>query len=308
MDIRFRVGSRGARNDFSRPEPPALFDVDEHSREQEQIAGSVLGSEFLVTLAHELRTPLTSLRASFDLLRDPGAQSAGKQNLRALLDNMDRGITRLERQVTDLLEAGYLRAGALVLRRQPSDLELIVADAVAEVSGAASWRQVEFDVSVDNDVPQVNIDPQRFHQILVNLLSNAIKYSPANGVVSLRVQFHAPDHEPKAEKTDDKVPTTQLDEHEESENGPRVVMRVPEIRVVVSDNGPGIGPDLHRKVFQPFYRIRSEPNDDGAGSGAGLGLTIAHELVQLHGGRMWIRSDRGAGTEVGFAIPVGGES
>ena len=307
MDIRFRVGQQGARNDFSPPEPPTRFDIDGHAREQEQIAGSVLGSEFLVTLAHELRTPLTSLRTSFDLLKDPEAQSARKQDLRSLLDNMDRGITRLERQVSDLLEAGYLRAGALVLRRQTIDPDAIVAEALSEVSAAASWRRVAVDVAVEDDVPPVSVDPRRFQQILVNLLSNAIKYSPVGGVVSIRVEVYVPDVDSSPAEPDSDVPTTFIDEPEVPEGRPRVVLRVPELRVVVGDNGPGIGRELHRKVFQPFYRIRSEPNDDGAGAGAGLGLTIAHGLVHLHGGRMWIRSDRGAGAEIGFGVPVGGQ-
>jgi signal transduction histidine kinase len=306
MDIRFRVGQQGARNDFSPPEPPALFDIDGHTREQEQIAVSAIGSEFLVTLAHELRTPLTSLRTSFDLLKDPGAQTASKQDLRSLLDNMDRGITRLERQVSDLLEAGYLRAGGLVLRRQPSDLESMLAEALAEVSAAASWRRVAMEVAVDDDAPSVNVDPQRFQQILVNLLSNAIKYSAADGVVSIRAGVYVPDDDSNLAEDSD-VPTTHLDEQETEDGKPRVVLRIPELRVVVADSGPGIGPELHRKVFQPFYRIRSEPNDDGAGAGAGLGLTIAHGLILLHGGRMWIRSDRGAGTEIGFGVPVSGQ-
>lgn len=295
------------RGDYSRPNPPALIDVDEHTREQEQIAGSVLGSEFLVTLAHELRTPLTSLRASFDLLKDPQASSARQQDLKSLLENMDRGISRLERQVTDLLEAGYLRSGVIELRRQRCDPEALVTGALAEVAGFASWRKVAVDVSVQDDAPQVSVDPERFQQILVNLLSNAIKFSPTGGVVSIRVEFSSPTDDVE-EPEDDDVPTTYVDEPGTDENAPRVIMRVPELRIVVADEGPGIGSELHRKVFQPFYRVRSEPHEDGAGAGAGLGLTISHGLVRLHGGRMWIHSDRGAGTEIGFGIPAGGQS
>lgn len=243
-------------------------------------AWSIASSEFLVTLAHELRTPISSLRVSLDLLRDPAVEGGSAGELRRLMDNAERSLGRLERQVADLLEIGYIRQGALSLRRQWTSIHLPVSSALDQVRSAAMQRSVAVELTVEDDLPDVYVDPVRVSQILIHLLSNAIKFTPVNGVVTLAVT--------KTGANDDVSRTSGGLED-----------RV--LHMTVTDEGPGIDPAHAEKVFLPFYQIDS--GSSGGGSGAGLGLAMAKGLVELHGGRIWMESEMGKGSRFHFTTP-----
>ncbi|MEX0762947.1 MAG: HAMP domain-containing sensor histidine kinase [Dehalococcoidia bacterium] len=238
------------------------------------------GSDFLVTLAHELRTPISSLRVSFDLLKDPAVEKGSAGELQRLMDNAERSLGRLEIQVANLLEIGYLRDGALSLRQEWASIHLPVSSALDQVRSAAMQRSVAVELTVEEDLPDVYVDAVRVSQILVHLLSNGIKFTPVNGVVTLAVT--------KTGANDDvSVTSGGLED------------RV--LHMTVTDEGPGIDPAHAEKVFLPFYQVESGPS--GGRSGAGLGLAMAKGLVELHGGRIWVESEMGGGSRFHFTIP-----
>lgn len=260
---------------------------------EEELAGGAVGAEFIVTLAQELRAPLSALRVSFDLLKDPNAIRNRPGELRRLLDNMERSIARLERQMTDLLEVGYLRSGTLPLRREVVSPNGVLAAAIDHLRPQAAQRNVAIELIVEEALPAVNVDPARLEQVLVHLLSNAIKFTAVDGLVMVRawvrpVNAGAPSHGPGAA-----VGMTQVTDGKAAR----------ELVVTVSDQGPGIPEEFHEKVFRPFYRLKGGQGESSAG--VGLGLAIAKGLVELHGGRIWLESKRGAGAVFGFSIPLG---
>lgn len=252
-------------------------------------------SEFLSNLAHQLRSPLSSLRVWVDLLKDPSA-TTGQQDLHKLVDGIDRATSRLERQITDILEAGYIEAGTLSISPQPVEMAPEVINAIESVEQAARSRRITVDLRVEDGIFPVMADTQRVRQVLHSLISNAAKFTPVGGKVGVTISTQRPAGHPA---TDDQPSPrcTWLTEP---------VTPVMAVYLTVSDGGPGIDPSLHREIFKPFFRASRHGIPGGGGSG--LGLAIALGLVRLHGGEMWVRSEPGDGAEFGFSLPAASES
>jgi signal transduction histidine kinase len=251
---------------------------------------SLLGAEFLSNLAHQLRSPLSSLRVWVDLLKDPSA-TASLKDIDKLVDGIERATSRLERQITDILEAGYLEAGTLSITPRPVEMVTQVADAVESVEQSARSRRIAVDLRVEDSALRVMADPPRAQQILRALVSNAVKFTPVGSTVSVTLSTARP-----------------AEHGAVGESGPvctwltEPVTPVRAVYVTVRDGGPGIDPVLHREIFKPFFRASRHGIPGGGGSG--LGLAIALGLVRLHGGEMWVKSKPGEGAEFGFSLPA----
>lgn len=181
-----------------------------------------------------------------------------------LVRTIGHHLGRLEGLVADLLEITKLEAGQVTLSRQPTDLRQIVTRAVVALRPLSDARNQSVDLHWPERVGQVEVDRRRIEQVLTNVLSNAIKFTPKGGHIDVRL-----------EETPDRV------------------------QVCVADDGHGIPPRDQAHVFEKFYVI-----SDGRGlSGLGLGLYIAQEMVQLHGGRIWVESEPGAGSTFCFFVP-----
>ena len=129
---------------------------------------------------------------------------------------------------------------------------------------------------VTPDIPDVFADPHRLGQVLRNLIDNAIRYSPASARVQVTVQAEREAGSPG--------------------QAPRALL------VTVTDQGPGLSKEDLSLVFERFYR--ADPSRSRASGGVGLGLAIAKQLVEAHGGRVWVESDLGRGTKFSFTVPV----
>jgi two-component system sensor histidine kinase ChiS len=224
-----------------------------------------LKDEFLANTSHELRTPLNGIIGLTEAMLDG---SAGALNPRAAqqLQLVVGAGRRLAALVDDVLDFAKLRHHELELRREPTDLHLHVELAVQLTRPLVKSAAVALRTEFAPSLPAVEADPNRLQQILLNLLGNAAKYTHIGEIVV------ATRHE-----------------------GGRVF-------VTIRDTGIGIEADRRERIFQSF-----EQGDGGVSrryGGTGLGLTIARELVELHGGTITVESEPGRGSAFTFSVPV----
>jgi len=170
--------------------------------------------------------------------------------------------------IEDLLESSQLESGALLLRRTPIDLSRLAAEVVAQLGSVEDRERIR--VLAPGPGPLVSADAARIERVLMNLLQNALKYSPAESPVELEVRQAAG-----------------------------------EAVVGVIDHGAGIPLDQLPRLFQRFSRVGGAEAGPG---GFGLGLYIARLIVEAHGGRVWVESEVGISSRIGFALPLDGTS
>ncbi|MCL6649376.1 MAG: GAF domain-containing protein [Chloroflexi bacterium] len=227
----------------------------------------VLARDRLLSIAaHELRTPLTAIKGMAQLLlRLETAGRLSHERLREGLRSIDAASDRLNRLVGDLLDVSRLRVGRLALAFQPLDLRALVQEVVARCASATG-------VTIVSTLPPracpVRADPGRLEQVLVNLLDNAVKYSAGRDPIEVVLQ--------------------------ESEGGYQVSVR---------DHGIGVPPGMLERIFEPFARAENAINAQLPG--LGLGLFLARQLVEQHGGRISAESAGDSeGTTVHLWLPA----
>ncbi len=238
--------------------------------------------EFLGIASHELKTPLTTIKANVQLTErrlttlDPAAANFGDQVRRLsaaseLMQRTQRQVDRLDRLVNDLLDTSRIRAGRLELRLDATDLGEIVREAVREHRLAWPGRPIELTIP-DGAVP-VEADADRIGQVVTNYLTNALKYSPEDAPVAVTLDLATPGV----------------------------------ARVLVRDQGPGLPPEEHARIWERFHRTPGIEVQSGSGVGLGLGLHISREIVERHGGAVGLESVIGEGSTFSFTIPLAGD-
>lgn len=228
-----------------------------------------LRDEFLTTAAHELRTPVAAAKAAAQLLMRRHARGdSAPDRLAITLAAIEEATDRLARLVSDLLDVSRIQGGQLRLTNEPVDLGELVQDQVQHTRELADEGH-RFSVSTDNDCTVLG-DAVRLRQVLAILLDNAVKYSPTGGAVTVAVQ--------------------------RQDGGALVTIR---------DEGMGFPPDRAHMLFQPFGRA---PNADaGHLAGMGLGLYISRNIIERHGGRVWLESEgEQQGTTASLWLPLAG--
>ncbi len=222
---------------------------------------------FVASVSHELRTPLIAIDKSLQLILSKTTGSL-TETQEQFLTIAERNLKRLSRLIDDLLDMSKLEAGKMTLKRQPASLEKIIADSVFALDNWAKTKFITIEKNVAAALPEVNVDADRLTQILNNLMGNAIKFTPAHGTITVTAAVKKPG----------------------------------EVEISVRDTGIGISPENLGKVFDKFYQVGERVSTDI--SGTGLGLSIVKELVELHGGKIWVDSDKGQGTTFTFTLPV----
>jgi signal transduction histidine kinase len=213
-------------------------------------------------IAHELGTPLSVLQANLEGMLD-GLVTTTPDRLAALHTQ----VQLLARLVADLRDLSLAHAGRLVLDRRPTDLAALVAEAVAVVLPHAAAKGVGVHSRAVEGLPLMGVDRDRMMQVVHNLLDNAIRHTPAGGVITVDLGIVAG-----------------------------------QMRLSVSDTGPGIPPEDVERIFDRFYRL--DASRSRARGGAGLGLAIVKSLVEAHGGRVWVASQAGRGATFTVALPT----
>ena len=220
---------------------------------------------FLSNMSHELRTPLNAIIGFSEMLKEGyGGQLTDRQASYA--SHIEQSGKHLLRLVNDILDLSQLESGRLDIAMEPCDFDQIAASALAMVLPQAQQAKVELQYTPT--ALRLTADGRALTQILINLLGNAVKFSPPQSRVRL-----------EAEQSNDAV------------------------RIRVIDNGIGMSTAESRAVIQPLHLPRGDVFRTRANSGAGLGLSICRSLIDLHGGRMEIRSAPGSGTTVEIQLP-----
>jgi two-component system OmpR family sensor kinase len=253
-----------------------------------------LRRQMVADVAHELRTPLSLVQGNLEAILD-GMYDLNLENV-ASVHEETLVLTRL---VNDLRDLSLAEADQLHLEQDVVDVADLAGHAAESFQARAAEQEVSLSVQLAPDLPALRGDESRLNQVLINLLSNALRYTPAGGRVVLSAALASEKEQGFPQ------PASQHDEShpQAAGNTPRTGHpRRPMLLVSVSDTGQGIPePDLPL-VFERFYRAdKSRARSSG---GSGLGLAIARQIVQAHGGHIWVESRLGAGTTFAFTLPT----
>jgi NtrC-family two-component system sensor histidine kinase KinB len=235
-------------------------------------------SELVAVASHELQTPLTTLRMTLLMLKE--ASDLLPERQRQLVDTSLIGVDQLTETVHEFLDLTRIEAGQLRLNLEPVHLSTVVAEALRRVEGQAKAQSITVHSRLDRALARVVADPLRLRAVFDNILSNALKYTPAGGTVTI----------------ESSVPSA-------TEFGPHAVS------ISVTDTGPGIPSAFRSRIFDKLFRLEHHQAESRPGArGAGIGLYMCRQIVELHGGTIACGSGvDGAGTCITVTLPVGSE-
>jgi signal transduction histidine kinase len=220
--------------------------------------------QLLANLVHELGRPLGAIHSAIQALAGGAGNDPGL--MQELTSGMDDQAIRLQHLLDDLAHLHDQVLGNLELDYQPVAMSEWLTKLLHPWQAAAQTKHLTWRTDIPVDLPMVSIDPVRIASAVENLISNAIKYTPSGGEVAVSTQLEAS-----------------------------------EIVISVEDNGPGIGMDEQEKIFEPFYRGNQGKRFK---QGMGLGLSIARDVVDAHGGTICLESDPGKGSLFSIHLPL----
>jgi PAS domain S-box-containing protein len=224
-------------------------------------------NEFVSLVSHELRTPLTSIRGALQLVLGRALPVEVTPRTRELLSVSLNNSERLIRLINDILDISKIEQGPIPLRRVPLDPAELCRVAVQGVAAFAAGRGIALDLALPEELPPISADRDRALQVLTNLLSNAIKFSNSGQQVTVSAELVAG-----------------------------------AVSFAVRDDGRGIAPEHHARIFERFQQIDSSSTREVGGTG--LGLAICKALIEEHGGRIWLDSGLGKGATFSFTLPL----
>jgi signal transduction histidine kinase len=226
-------------------------------------------NQFLSHVSHELRTPLTCIHQFVTILLDGLAGEVNTEQ-RYHLGTVLNSVNQLRAMIHDLLEATRAESGKIRIEPRCINIADLIQQAISMMAFTAKEKRVGLEVGLDTRIPFVYADPDRVLQVLINLIDNGIKFTPPDGSVMVKACMVEAD--------------------------PNMIY------LSVSDTGRGIEPEAKALIFERLYQ---DPNSiDNSRAGLGLGLFIAKELVELHGGRIWVASEIGNGSTFSFTLPL----
>ena len=219
--------------------------------------------ELIGDITHELRTPLTAVKGYLEGMMD-GVFPADPETYQQIHSEIDR----LQRLVNDLQELSRVEAGAFQLMLTPVSPASLIERIQNTLGRQFEEKNIQFEIDIEPNLPDINVDKDRIIQVLTNLVGNALQYTPSGGKVTLLVRREPSD-----------------------------------LLFSVKDSGIGISADQIPLIFNRFYRTdKSRTRTSG---GSGIGLTIARALVKVHQGKIWAESmGEGKGSTFSFQIPL----
>jgi signal transduction histidine kinase len=222
-------------------------------------------SDFLANMSHELRTPLNAIIGFSEVLSERMFGDLNEKQDEYLKDIHASGQHLLS-LINDILDLSKIEAGRMELEVTKFDLPMTIDNALTLVRERAARRSIALHTTVNEQLGQIEGDERKIRQVLLNLLSNAIKFTPEGG---------------------------RIDVEAKPVNG--------SIEVSVTDTGVGIAPEDQEAVFEEFKQVGTA---DKKVEGTGLGLALSRKFVELHGGKIWVKSQVGAGSTFTFTLPV----
>jgi signal transduction histidine kinase len=223
-------------------------------------------SEFLANMSHELRTPLNAIIGFSEVLQERMFGDMNEKQEEYINDIHGSGKHLLS-LINDILDLSKVEAGRMELELVSFDVPSAIDNALTLIKERAGRHSIELQATVAPEISEIRGDERKFKQILLNLLSNAVKFTPEGGRITVAAQ-----------PVDDMV------------------------EISVTDTGIGIAPEDCAAVFEEFRQVGTDYTKKAEGTGLGLALT--RKFVELHGGRIWVRSEVGKGSTFAFTLPV----
>ncbi|MCL0102970.1 HAMP domain-containing histidine kinase, partial [Dehalococcoidia bacterium] len=241
-----------------------LYATEQRERRELEEEARARG-QFINVLAHEMRTPLTPVMICAGMLRDALSSNPESTHFR-LTNNILTSAQVMVSRLDDLLDLARFSSGTFTLERQELDTRDFLKKVAAEFQPVAEDKDQRLVLELPETLPGIEADPSRLGQVLMNLLSNASKFSPEERTITLRAMIEGT-----------------------------------ELVVAIEDQGIGISSEEQARLFEPYHRIEQ---DRQALPGLGLGLVISKQIVEAHGGRLWLTSELGQGSTFCFSLPV----
>ncbi|HEX6846827.1 MAG TPA: PAS domain-containing protein [Chitinophagaceae bacterium] len=248
-------------------------DITERTRQMEELRklyeSDVQKNNFIAMASHELKTPITSIKGYVQLLLNALEKEKHKPLppllVRSSLISVDKQITRLTRLISELLDLTKIETGTLELKKEEFSLNQLAIETVEDIL----YTNTKHEINLFHDFQSyVFADKDRIGQVMINFLTNAIKYSPNSNKIGVTIH--------------------------QSTNG--------RVAFSVRDYGIGIDKEEQDKIFERFYRAKGK--EEQTYPGFGIGLFIAKEFVEKHGGQVWVESERGKGSVFTFTLPI----
>lgn len=224
-----------------------------------------LKTDFFATASHEFRTPLTSISMGIGMMKT-GRLGEFSARGKEILEALEEDCERLLRLADNLLDLSRLESGAITMDMEEVDVYKMVDAALGTLRLQAESRNIELNTELPGNLPCIRADLNKAIWVLTNLVANALRYTRENGRITVKV----------------------------SQKGTRLFFSV-------ADTGKGIPSEYQDKIFQKYVQVKEGEEETG---GAGLGLAISKDIVEAHGGEIWVNSEPDKGSIFTFSIPV----
>jgi signal transduction histidine kinase len=219
---------------------------------------------FVDTLSHELKTPLTSIIAAAGLLAEE-LEAGHDESHQKLIQTIIHNANTLENRLAELLDIVKTGSGKLQLQVEPVDMRSLILGTCQQISPMLRGKKQKLNTDLPDSLPIIRGDGQRLEQVMLNLLTNAAKFTHEGGNIMVRARLE--------------------------DTG---------LVVAVQDDGIGIAREEQSRLFKPYSRLSA---DRQRHPGLGLGLALARQVVELHGGKIWVDSAPGKGSTFSFSLP-----
>jgi signal transduction histidine kinase len=241
-----------------------FFEIEQKSRQLE--IASRHKSEFLANMSHELRTPLNAIIGFSEVLGERLFGELNDKQAEYLEDILSSGRHLLS-LINDILDLSKVEAGRMELEPEVFSLVEALENGLTMVRERASRHGLQLTLEIDPLIGFIEADERKVKQVIFNLLSNAVKFTPDRGRITVVA-----------------------------------CLKDAQIEVAVIDTGVGIAPEDQARIFEEFHQAST--GQGGSHEGTGLGLALARRFVELHGGRLWVESQLGAGSRFTFTLPL----
>jgi len=252
-------------------------DFAETNARLESVKGEVdkVKTGFISATSHELRTPLAAIKESVMLILDGTTGKVSSDQLR-FLQIARNNIDRLTNLINDLLDISRLQRGTIELNKASCNIPELIIKSLKPMEALAKEKEVNLTCKLSQDMPKLLCDPDRITQVIANLVRNAIRFTSKGGFISVEAGIYT-----------DSIHKSMPKEC---------------VLVCVKDTGTGIDKKDFSKLFSRFGQL--DMSLTRRPGGTGLGLAICKELVEMHGGRIWVESVVGKGSTFSFTLPL----